>query len=684
MNDLTILHLSDLHISWSVEESMPTLHRNLLHDIKNQEKFLSEPIIVVITGDIVNEGDYSENSRKAVIRFFETLYDILKGKVKDIIIVPGNHDKEGIDVQNTFSQLYATQETPMEQAMEDLLNLNNQYYKKYLELANEIYDIFKIRDKPAGTYGVRTICISQTITENNEKEESDSSLDQNLNVCFICLNSTLACSRKKDYRHLRLGQYQLEALCKEHQAKSRSSGKDPVLTFIVSHHPLSWLVGEEENIVQDMILSPTQWNANIFLCGHVHQRDAIGMRNNHHSLTTFTTGFGWPDPGKPQAERHTYSYYVFNLDYNSIDIYVRSTSDGGDFMPDFTFYGEGFEKKYPSKVVYPIDSNKTQAYYEIGSSNGRSGKAFYFSDQFVRQLESYGQKMCVFQSHISTFIAKKEDNFLFDLIIDRIHRECEGFTKSDEKVYPEVGDNEDNLIDQIYKEVSSHAKLWNDHIRDPASADSRKIRALINDNIAFVQKIFSIFVQALCIHVVSDLCATNQQGLTEAIAPTDLRFHARYYSRKFPGTQNSSADSKIVEQYKQFCVAPSPLPKELLPSDMPWENSLIKTAFESGKSLIYQNNREQSISPNCRWKNFITIIPVFPQNVIFTNQGKRPLMTFGLSITESKYNHLLYLLEFFKMELVLGNMIESFLRSFPIDLQAYFEEIDSENRSQNQ
>ena len=131
---------------------------------------------------------------------------------------------------------------------------------------------------------------------------------------------------------------------------------------------------------------------------------------------------------------------MFNLDYNSIDIYVRSTSDGGNFMPDFTFYGEGFKQKYPSKVVYPNDSNKTQAYYEMGSSNGRSGKAFYFSEPFVTQLESYGQKMCIFQSHISTLIARQEENFLTNLISNRI------LTKSRQSPYSESEDDLNKLI----------------------------------------------------------------------------------------------------------------------------------------------------------------------------------------------------------------------------------------------
>lgn len=669
MNDLTILHLSDLHISWDVPTAaVPTLHRNLLNDIKEQEKYLSQPIIVVVTGDIINQGDYSKSTKDAVLKFFTELHEILGQKAKHIIIVPGNHEKEKIDVQDEFSKLYFGQSAPMEDAFEELLDLNNQYYKNYINLANDIYKIFDADEEIDRTYGVKTICVSQSDLSEYVNGESEPSTGK-VNVCFICLNSTLACSKGKDYRHLRLGERQIKKICEEHKKKVQSLSAAPVLTFVASHHPLSWLVGEEENIVQDLILSPTNWNANIFLCGHVHQRDAIGMRNNHHSLTTLTTGFGWPDPGKPQTERHTYSYYVFNLDYNSIDIYVRSTSDGGNFMPDFTFYGDGFKSEYPTKVVYPIDSNKTQAYYEIGTSNGRSGKAFYFSDQFVKQLESYGPKMCVFQSHITTFIAKQVDNFLFNLLIDKVRRNMTQNHIEDSGGFQVPTE----MIEECLKYISAYTKLWENHIQNPASTDSYKIQRMISENIEFVNTIFDSFIQALCSNIINDLCSIDQLNGKKA-DPTDLRFHARYYTTENVKNdkQSGNAEVEVVEKYKYFCVAPYTMPEDYFPTDIPWKGSLIQAAFESNRSLIFQNNIDSSILPNKRWKNFITIIPKFSQNIIQTNQGQRPLLTFGLSIAKEEYNYMLYLLEFFKMENVLGNIFESFLRSFPIDLERYF------------
>ena len=695
MNDLTILHLSDLHITWDVAvQGYPHPHKNLIADIEKQNKYLSEPIIIVVTGDIINQGNYSDYTLRAVLKFFKDLKDVLQSKVKNVIIVPGNHEKEKIDIQNTFSKLYLSQSVPMEESFEELLDLNNRYYKKYLTLANKIYNIFKTGDTIDQTYGVKKVCLK------NPRDDSD------LIFCFICLNSTLACSKEKDYRHLRLGSHQIKQICDEYSEKIVSGKDEPALTFVVSHHPLSWLIGEEEDIVQDKILSPAEWNANILLCGHIHQRDAIGMRNNHHSLTTLTTGFGWPDAGKSHSENHFYSYYVFNLDYNSIDIYARATSDGGEFIPDFRFYGGNSDLKYKSKIVYPIDTNKTQAYYEIGSSSGRSTKAFYFSDSFVEQIESYGAQMCLFQSHISIYLTRLEDNFLSNLLIQKVEKQAgidtdvgspsntsaespssasaespssasaESPSSASAESPSNANDSNDNIekatneVTEKKEELSTEHTLWKDHIENPAEQISPGFLKFLVNNEEYFFKTFSTFMQALCMHVINDLCNLKSSKLS--ISSNELRFHARYYF----------CDESHKECYKQFCVAQNSgnTDKTLYkPKDIPWENSLIQAAFVSQKSLIYQNNTRYAVAPEKRWSNFITIVPSFEKNFKKTEMGVRPLLTFGLSCAKKEYDILLYLLEFFKIENLLGNIMDSFLRSFPINLERYFENLHKKN-----
>lgn len=94
MNDLTILHLSDLHIK-GANETLPEVLIRLLEDVKEQIIHISnKTLVVAVTGDIIDRGnngkpDAIENAKK----FFNELRNVLGEKVAGIVITPGNHDK---------------------------------------------------------------------------------------------------------------------------------------------------------------------------------------------------------------------------------------------------------------------------------------------------------------------------------------------------------------------------------------------------------------------------------------------------------------------------------------------------------------------------------------------------------------------------------------------------------------
>ncbi len=71
MGAFSILHLSDLHIS---SKAISGTHKKLLEDIREQISD-SDKVILIITGDIINKGDYKNID--GVINFFQSLYDIL-------------------------------------------------------------------------------------------------------------------------------------------------------------------------------------------------------------------------------------------------------------------------------------------------------------------------------------------------------------------------------------------------------------------------------------------------------------------------------------------------------------------------------------------------------------------------------------------------------------------------------
>ena len=89
MNDFTILHLSDLHMEQVRKKNV--LMENLLKDIADEMEY-SNDILIVVTGDIVNKANYA--GKDEILFFFSKLKEILKDKVRNIYIVPGNHDKK--------------------------------------------------------------------------------------------------------------------------------------------------------------------------------------------------------------------------------------------------------------------------------------------------------------------------------------------------------------------------------------------------------------------------------------------------------------------------------------------------------------------------------------------------------------------------------------------------------------
>ena len=135
MNDFTILHLSDLHIN-SKGKTISLLLRNLLDDIKSEMRY-SDKILVVVTGDIINEAKYE--NRESVIEFFRKLKEILKGKICHLYIVPGNHDK----VRNIMDKQILYEYTGNENDFyPNIWKYMRMAFDEYTEMIKEIYSLF--------------------------------------------------------------------------------------------------------------------------------------------------------------------------------------------------------------------------------------------------------------------------------------------------------------------------------------------------------------------------------------------------------------------------------------------------------------------------------------------------------------------------------------------------------------
>lgn len=331
MNDLAVLHLSDLHIDGN-GKNYSKLLKGLLSDIKKEIiKIPDHRLVITVTGDIIHQGN--RNAIPAAKRFFYDLKSAIGQKVASIYIVPGNHDKARTkenqflipayrNIRNTKSAEFG------DTFFQSLWPIQLQTYSDslgsgYLELTQYVYKLFDVdcdKEFVKDTFGVDILRIDGK------------------NYCFVLLNTAWSAADDEDTRNLIFGDFQMKKIKSSFHELTDELTSAPCLTLVLGHHPIGCLHGTEEDLVFTEMISFEELDANVYLCGHTHDRTIINWFNNRHSLNTLMTGIGWPESGNGmRVGDHYYSLYVFNIAENSIDIYVRNTNDGGIFFPDFRF-----------------------------------------------------------------------------------------------------------------------------------------------------------------------------------------------------------------------------------------------------------------------------------------------------------------------------------------------------------
>ncbi|MCM1362729.1 MAG: metallophosphoesterase [Clostridiales bacterium] len=370
MNDLTILHLSDLHFDLTGAQPYK-LYKSLLNDINNELKY-SKDIVIVVTGDLVNRANFQ--SEDLVLRFFKELKDIIIEKtlltIHGIFFVPGNHDKKRTYSTSILSNINIVFDSKFQQHFKMFFE---ESYKEYHMLINKISKIFGFEYNENTTFGCEEVLINGKYFR------------------FIRIDTAWAAQGNDDRRNLKIGQFQIDeidAQYKEQQNNRNNDEKDEV-TFVLAHHPLNWLSGLEEDLARNFFIGQRGIDADIFICGHTHTRDVINWSNNRHSLMTLSTGIGWPDSfDSDHSDLHAYAIYVLHLDLNALDIYVRSTNDGGHFVPDYRIYTSD-ENQKNNKIVLPIKSPSVQSYLSLGCVGNRSPKVCFLTNDFLKDIRKF-------------------------------------------------------------------------------------------------------------------------------------------------------------------------------------------------------------------------------------------------------------------------------------------------------
>lgn len=643
MNDITILHLSDLHIDNS-KNTYSKLLKNLISDIKTELSFIKDKsLIVVVTGDILHKAPLYEKDSKAyqnAMLFFKDLFNVIKDKVAKIYLVPGNHDKFRSSHNKILVPAYRTLSNQVLSEEKQTYPFDESFYKNFwgfhldtysktngsgfLELSKEVYKIFGLSDVEIeksyyvnDTFGVDIIDI-------NKKK-----------YCFIMLNTAWSCIDENDTRNIVLGKFQIDKLRAQYQelVNQNNELENPSLTIVLGHHPLNLLKGPEEDMIFSEMISFDGFDANVYLSGHTHDRTVTNWVNNRHSLNTFVTGIGWPEnPGEVHvSSNHTYSFYTFNLNANSVDVFVRSTNDGGSFSPDFRIY-TNIQDANRKKLVFPIRAECAQTYIPLSVGDNDSPKAYYISNNFIQYIKDYFKNVETLRTIFGMALEQEKIDFYDNIYIS--NDEYEQNIKDDEALYQYLFASALDPSDDIPKSVENILKKNN--------------KMLFSMLLGFLQKICEKMQQVF----IEDICDKNDI----------VRFHFRYLS------------DKNTFQYLRLCIS--------FPKESDFENNdvteikygeLIEKAFTSQNSLIYSINKKfVKKDLKEKWTNFITIVPLFQRNTYTRRYAKKikkfPFITFGVTTNNDKYDELLYCMDYFSFKDTISDIVEEYLQVFNINL----------------
>lgn len=642
MDDLTILHLSDLHID-SEGTKYSKLLASLLSDIKKskEESFADKNVVVVVTGDIIHMGNKSAISNAK--RFFEDLKETLLEKIVGVYIVPGNHDKYRTEANKFLIPSYRS-------IMDNKISYNNknisigdkvefnlpfaenfwryqeESYKRsgYFDFVNFIYtDLFSEMEETkqivTKTYGV------QVLEVKGKK------------YCFVLLNTAWSCIDDKDIRHVILGDFQLNYIYEKFHELTDET--DIELTFVLGHHPLEYFYGREQDNLFDKMISFNEMSANAYICGHTHDRNVINWSNNRHTIYTLMTGIGWKEVSGNHVKSHYYSIYSFNLDLNVMEILVKNSDDNGNFQADLRIYTGGDDAK--EKLIKPIKFNDKIGKILFSTGIGISSKAMYASNQFLKYSSRVMQQLVKISVEARNWLEEDKEDFL------------------NTYNFNERSQNEIDRLDQLLFEHM----IESNKITFDKSTKNKEVEDILRENADFIYDKFQGFLQKLCDKLEQKFTADLQEGQV-------VRIHCRYLDRgnrcTYRGLCTSFSHNIDKTQYSLSDIEYGDLIEAIME----------KERNQSGCMIYSLNEQLCKKKLKDKWRDFITIIPQIQENVYRKRMGNgnykmAPFLTFGVTINNKAQEELLYCMDYLSAHVIIGDILQNYINTFLIDINKF-------------
>lgn len=607
--NIYILHLSDLHIvAHGAEYGLPL--KKLIADISEQLSDYNN-IILVVSGDIIDKGNYCEENIKATLEFFTDLKKALENKVVDVEIVPGNHDKERNEINEAIIKSIQHYSTEMN---ENIWNFLLTSYKGFLDLYNEILKIFAIDKKSPikNSFGVDSVRI------------------QDKEIIFIRIDTAWGSYSKDDSWNLQVGEYQEKCLVREYRkyiANFNDRSSSNLITIAISHHPLNLLTQQDESNCNNLFLATDQLNVDILLCGHVHKLSLAHYFNHEHSLLTLVTGIGGDDNNEGN---HRYSIYSLNLINNSCDIIMRR-SGNNQFDYDYSIYTGRKESSY-KKLTYPIRVRESHSFIEMTAPEIIKNRRKFLDQNLLDKIP----QISIALSDFSRIMSQKNITYINDFMDQVI-----------------LGENFDGDFSDIYTKLEGYFIYHNDN------SGSEKA---VNDTIKeyYKSNAFRAFLQELCDVLVDCLedCFSKD---------TRIRAHFRVFNKsngefKSLCVSNNSKGSE-EKKYPQTIKW-----NNFLKLAYTTKTPIISSANPNLNEVNTDWDDFLTIIPDCTGIDYT--FTKEKRNAKFEND-KRPWLTFGLSYKSSNKSNsdVFYVLSFLGFQNILKSILDDYIDIFKLNLQ---------------
>lgn len=619
-DDICIIHLSDLHIMSDnrTQAKIPKVLVNLVSDIKAHTAHMKECIIVV-SGDVINEARYESLNVKTAKMFFESLRVALnRAVIKEILFCPGNHDvKRGID---RYSECAAY----MNKGATEIADFRPKGYEDYFSLTNSIRNSWGFSAKSRSFYStfIRTNC---------------------LNAVFVVLDlawNSMDINNKE--KPLSIGTFQLSELYNEFK---ECCIQEPDVVIFVSHYPLIFIEMHEQQALLNKLLAEEYFNADLFLCGHIHDVDTINYSTHEHSILSLVTGIGWPEVESSVRIGRRYSIYEINPIRNSCSIVVRKGIDA-KFDYDYSIYTK-VEEQTTKKIVYPLRiPHKNLPYISMKTSTAFD-KDYFISSEMSNTIKKVSKCVSEIQFDISSLLHSCKSDFIEQIYCDRLliqklfeHQNADfsNRNRSDFLVY-----FEDYLMNNLQGYDESYIRLITDVWETYCSQ---------NHVVSFRSRLFQDYLW--------EICRIYERHIRTLFSDAVIvRPHFRKYN-------------KNQDCYECMCFYP---PTTSRPKDVKW-GGLIKDAYINHEPFIYSANSNLNATPT-DWQEFITIVPTFanyqiefPRRGNRTKYHSRPLLSFGISVKHcddselKNVSRILAIFHYLQIQNDLSDMISYFVGYF--------------------